>query len=241
MKRKEFDVRIAEQDFKISYFYPGIRELYRDYECAEAEMPMPIQVTTEEIEECHKKIPELSIEYAESSCIYQAIAEKLPEHRRLLVHGASITWRGRGLLFTAPSGTGKTTHISLWRKYLGDQVDIINGDKPILAVEDDITIYGTPWGGKENWQKNRKADLCGICFLSQGRENQICPLCPADAVEYMIRQTYLPGTAQAAAYTLDLADQLLQKVPLWELSCDMSEDAVRCSFEAMTGKKWKET
>lgn len=241
MERKKINVRIAEQDFRIFYQYPEVRNIYIDYECAGTDSALPILATEEKIRECHKEIPELSLGYAEGSCIYQAVAESLPAHNRLLVHGASITWRERGFLFTAPSGTGKTTHISLWHKYLGDEVDIVNGDKPILAVEDEVSIYGTPWGGKENWQKNCKAALCGICFLSQGKENRICPLRPAEAVELMIRQTYLPGTAEAAMQTLELVDRLLQKVSLWELSCDMSEDAVRCSFEAMTGEKWKES
>lgn len=65
------------------------------------------------------------------------------------MHGAVVAWKDQGYLFTAPSGTGKSTHLALWKKYLGDQAEVINGDKPFLKVmEDEVWVYGTPWAGK---------------------------------------------------------------------------------------------
>ena len=90
------------------------------------------------------------------------------------MHGAVVAWKNQGYLFTAPSGTGKSTHLALWKKYLGDQAEVINGDKPILKVtEDEVWVYGTPWAGKEQWQVNKKVALKGICFLERGEKNSI--------------------------------------------------------------------
>ena len=90
-----------------------------------------------------------------------------------------LLFEGLGYLFTAPSGTGKSTHIRLWRQFLGEAGHIVNGDKPFLSVEEGkVFVWGSPWAGKENWQKNRKAPLHGICLLKQGQKNKICRLQP---------------------------------------------------------------
>ena len=86
---------------------------------------------------------------AEILCIYRAIAEKLPLYNRFVMHGAAISFEDKAYIFTAASGTGKSTHIRLWRKAFGNPVGIINGDKPVIEIKDDGTslVYGTPWAG----------------------------------------------------------------------------------------------
>ncbi|KAB5607392.1 hypothetical protein [Bifidobacterium jacchi] len=75
-----------------------------------------------------------SDDYLETLAVFRRIAEQLPALHRVVFHGATISFAGRAWLFTAPSGTGKTTHIRLWREVYGDRVGIINGDKPILHI-----------------------------------------------------------------------------------------------------------
>ena len=70
-----------------------------------------------------------SLDYLESLAALRKIAEQMPQRNRFLMHGAVLSWRGKGYMFTAPSGTGKSTHLALWKKYLGDEVEIVNGDK----------------------------------------------------------------------------------------------------------------
>lgn len=180
--------------------------------------------------------------YLETLAVLRKIAEQLPLRRRMLMHGAAIEYGGRAYLFCAPSGTGKTTHIRLWREHLGDAVQIINGDKPFVEVppEGAPIVHGTPWAGKEGWQRNASAPLAGVCFLSQAPANSIRALSPAEALDRAIRQTYLPSVPEAAGLTLELLDGLLARVPLYALACNISPDAVRCSFETMTGQRFLE-
>ena len=176
-------------------------------------------------------------EYAEALCLYREMAERLPLYDRVVFHGAAIEYGGKAYLFTAPSGTGKTTHIALWRKYLGKKVNIINGDKPILRlIENGFTVYGTPFAGKEQWQRNVSAPLGGICFLSQGKDNKITKL--TDNFLQLYTQTYKPHNKEALKNTLALVDKLCG-VPCFTLSCDISEDAVKTSLEALTNKKYE--
>ena len=161
------------------------------------------------------------------------------------MHGAAIQYDGRAYLFTAPSGTGKSTHIKLWRRYLGAAVRVINGDKPFVLVPeapDAVPVaYGTPWSGKECWQENASAPLAGICLLSRAESGatRIDRIPAADALDRIIRQVYLPPNALAAANALELLDALLARVPVYDLAVDMSEDAVRTSFEALTGLPYR--
>ena len=174
--------------------------------------------------------------YLETLAVLRRIAQWAPLHRRLLVHGAVIQYAGRAYLFTAPSGTGKSTHIMLWRHYLGSDVRVVNGDKPLVRIPEVAdgapVAYGTPWSGKEGWQENACAPLAGICLLGRSR---IARIPAADSLDRIIRQVYLPDDARAAASGLELLDALLTRVPVHDLAVDMSEDAVRVSFEGLTG------
>ena len=109
-----------------------------------------------------------SRDYLESIIIYRKIAEELPKYNAFVFHGAAM-YDGRGAyVLTAPSGTGKTTHMRLWLDLYPD-VSVLNGDKPIIRLEGGVPyVYGTPWQGKENYGKNAKAELLAIAFLSRG-------------------------------------------------------------------------
>lgn len=174
-------------------------------------------------------------DYAESICIYREIAERLPLYNRFIFHGASISYDGNGYIFTAPSGTGKSTHISLWQKYL-DGVEIVNGDKPIIHIDDDtVTVYATPYAGKEGWQNHSSADLKALCIINRGEVNSIDRVSYGDYLADTFKQIYKPYDAQAAVKTLELFDKLSKSIPLYLLKCDISKEAVKTSFETMTG------
>lgn len=236
-----FNAKIADIEWTISHRYPHVKKLMDNYIISKAHnKPIPIVSTEEGIEKIHAVHPEFDLPYCESDYIYQTIAEQLPGKNRILMHGAAITYGADAFLFTAPGGTGKTTHISLWHRYLEDGVDIVNGDKPILALDEDVFVYGTPWGGKENWQKNRKASLRAIVLLKQAAVNSIERVDPGLYIPMLMQQVYLPQDEMTGARALELLDELTGRVPFYLLRCDISEEAVRCSFEKLTGLSMEE-
>ena len=243
MQKNFFMVRISDIDWRVEHYFPYVKDRLKDYLISdEEESTIIISSDFEAIRRIQKEHPDFDEDYAESDCIYQRIGESLPLRNRMLLHGAVITYGEDAFLFTAPSGTGKSTHIALWRKYLGSGVEIVNGDKPIVSVEDQnpgVTVYGTPWGGKENWQKNRKAPLRAVCLIRQAKENAIQRIDPGEYLGVLMQQVYLPSSEEAGGRTLELLDELMRRVPFYLLQCDMSEDAVRCSFEELTRKKYE--
>lgn len=239
---KSIMVRLAELLIAIESRFPSIEKYCEKY-LASGEPELSVSVTDEKIAaEKALSEEEFSDEYIERICIYREIAERLPSLSRFVFHGAAVSYKGSAYIFTAPSGTGKSTHIKLWRQHIGGEVDIINGDKPILKAEENgVTVYSSPWAGKERWNKNVSAPLYAICVIKRGTQNRIKKLPSGTAIAHLIKQIYLPKTREAKLQTLTLLDLVLKNVPVYLLQCDMSYEAVKTSFEAMTGEEMKQT
>ena len=233
----KFIVGLADKYIEINSGYDELKNFFKDYLVNDVTPDFSVSLSKEDIlaEQEATSENQFSPAYLETLALLRKLAEILPSHNRILMHGASISYNEHAYLFTAPSGTGKSTHIRLWKKYLGDDVKIVNGDKPFISLEDEPVIYGSPWAGKENWHRNCKMPLKGICFVQRGTTNSIRRIEASDCLSLLFKQVYLPADTLAAGLTLELVDMLIKKVPLYVLTCDMSEDAVRCSFEALTG------
>lgn len=239
-----FFIKVAGIVIKISSIYPLARELCNDYIVEPVSNPdISVCTSNEQLKyELGKEIGTTEPAYAEFLSIYRAVAERLPEFDSFVFHGAAISYKDRGYLFTAPSGTGKSTHILLWRKYIGKSVDIINGDKPIIkATKDGIFVCSTPWAGKEGWQKNRILPLSCLTFLERSKEPFISQKLPKNCLKKIMNQAYMPKNPQNLGRTLELIDRLLSRVPIYALGCDISESSVKVAFEAMTKEEYKKT
>ncbi len=240
-----FKARFAGLSVGIGCLTPELRDFCADYIANDdTKEDINIRITPDDIaaEAARTADGTFTPLMHEISAVHRAVAEKLPFFDRIVMHGAAITYLDGAYMFCAPSGTGKSTHISLWRRYLGSSVDIINGDKPFLSLgtqnDDRIYVHGSPWSGKERWQKNRSAPLRAICFISRSGQNSITTLPPEKCLQMLMRQVYMPQSADAAHATLGLIDRLVRIIPLYHLCCNISEDAVRCSFEALTGTRY---
>lgn len=234
-----FNVMLAGMSVGIKCPSPEMRDFCANY-ITDAPCDFFVSVTQADVDAERKLSPDGGGMLYEISAVQRKIAEVFPLHNRFLMHGAAITYQDGAYLFCAPSGVGKSTHISLWKRCLGDAVDIVNGDKPFLSLEAHadqqyLRVYGSPWAGKERWQKNRSAALRAICFLSQDSENSISPVQPAQCLPQLMRQVYVPSDTAAASETLRLVDRLAELVPLYHLRCNISDDAVKCCFESLTG------
>ena len=176
----------------------------------------------------------LSRSYLESICVYRHIAEQLPDWGAFVIHGAAVARQGRAYLFTAPSGTGKTTHARLWHYGFEGRAWYLNGDKPILRrTEAGFTVCGTPWRGKEGYGVNAERPIQGICLLRRGEENRIAPAEPGELAGFLTRQIYLPRDSRRLEKALELLDACCGAVPIWSMSCTLNAKAAQMAWEAM--------
>lgn len=191
-----------------------------------------VRVSPEELAEEDKG--GMSPEYLEFICAYRHIAERMPDYDAFVFHGAAVEMDGLAYLFTAPSGTGKTTHIRLWRNHFGRQVQFLNGDKPILRkTEQGFTACGTPWRGKENLGSNGERPLRGICMLRRGPVDEIAPAKPEELIRFLTRQIYFPQDPERLEKLLKLVDDCCRSVPIWSMSCTPTPNAAVTAYAAM--------
>ncbi len=221
--------------------YDYTTKFCREYLSENQDLPVQItaSVTKAELEAERTLSPGFSDGYVENICLYRSICTQMPTFGRILLHASILEYGGNAYAFLGKSGTGKSTHSKLWLSTLPTRV--INGDKPILEYRDgEFIAYGTPWMGKERWGGKISAPLKGLCFLQQAKQNQIRRLSVAEGVAKLFTQILIPEEEENAAATLALADKMVTEIPMYLLQCDISEEAVRTSFEEMTGESYAE-
>lgn len=172
--------------------------------------------------------------YAESVALHRAIASMLAEYDAFLLHSALIQSNNIGIAFAARSGVGKTTHVSIWKKVFGDKVKIINGDKPIVRLEDGKFYgYGTPWNGKELYGENSFAELKVLCFIERSEKNEIEEISSEVAGMKLLQQVYLPLKSENALKTLELIDKFSSSIKFYRLKCNMEDDAAMLAYNTI--------
>ena len=236
--------RLADRIIEINSMHPMTHEQCREYRAAGVP-DFRIEITPSDIVfEREKsaqadKAEERAIQfysdgYLETLAAYRKIAERMPEYDTILFHGSCVAVDGAGYLFTAKSGTGKSTHTRLWRELLGDRAIMINDDKPLIRISDSgAIIYGTPWDGKHHLSNNIAVSLKAICILERAKENAILPVTREEALPMLIQQTYRPADPFTLAKTLTLIDRLGMEVKLYRLRCNMDISAAKLSYGTM--------
>lgn len=181
-----------------------------------------------------EKNPDYSDGYMECLEIYRIICRKILDYNAMLMHCAAVAVDGEAYLFTAVSGTGKTTHIRLWAEKFGDRFLVVNGDKPILRMRGDkFYACGTPWRGKENYGHNVVAPIKAICILERGEKNEIEKIAPHEAISTVLTQTLRTEDMGEMEKVLGLIDKLLASVPFYRLRCNMDPEAADVSYNGM--------
>ncbi len=184
----------------------------------------------------------LTEELAEYMIIGSSFFRGLLNYNGCLLHSSAVVINDEAYLFSADCGTGKSTHTSLWMKYLKDKNPyILNDDKPaIRIIDDEIYAYGTPFSGKHDISKNTRAKLKGICFLEQATENSIRRLESKEALNLFFAQTVRRLTEIQMNKLLDIIEIIIKEVPIYKLCCNISEEAVKLSYETMRGENTNE-
>ncbi len=236
--------RIAELDIQIESVCDTVHQLCEEYRSGGIPC-FAVKTTRQDIlrerewaaredKKEGREIVSPSDDYLETLAAYRKIAEKLPAYDTVLFHGSCVAVDGAGYLFTAKSGTGKSTHTRLWRELLGSRAIMVNDDKPLIrAAEDGAVVYGTPWDGKHRLSSNIAVPLRALCILTRAADNHIEPITAAEACPMLLQQVYRPADPAALAKTLELIDRLAARVKLYRLGCNMEPEAAELSYHTM--------
>lgn len=173
-------------------------------------------------------------EYLETLAVYRKIAEQILQYDTFLFHGSVVAVDGEGYLFTAKSGTGKSTHTAFWRQEFGSRAVMVNDDKPLLQVKNGkVWAFGTPWDGKHRLSTNTCVPLKGICILERGAENHIEAISPRQALPMLLQQSHRSHKPEGTVQLLAILDQLTNAVSFYRLHCNLDPSAARVAYEGM--------
>lgn len=155
------------------------------------------------------------------------IGELLLAHSGLLLHSSFIRWHGKGILFSAPSGVGKSTQAELWKKY--ENADIVNGDKAAVRYQENKWhACGLPFAGTSGIYRNQIVPVEMIVILRQAKQNQIHKLTSKEAFRHLYPEILLhPWKKQYIESALELLSRVISEIPIYLLECLPEEGAVR--------------
>ena len=243
----EFTMEIAGRVAAVSAIFPSTRRYCEGYLCQKqpdfsivtsmADIAFEREKSAREDHLEGKPVREFSDAYLETIAVQRKLTEKLFDYDTLLFHGSVVAVDGMGYLFTAKSGTGKSTHTRLWREVFGQRAVMVNDDKPFLRLtEDTVLACGTPWNGKHGLGANITVPLKALCILERGEENRIARISAREALPMLVQQSNRPMDRKLLPKYLELIDRLAGCTAFYRLECNMDPQAALVSYAAMSGE-----
>ncbi len=231
-------INLAGLNVLINNKFTFLEKQCKDYLCDFTKADIEISVTDQDIEKEREASKEaFSDGYYESVCAYRKLCNLLPLFDRLMLHSAVVERKGRAVAYCGKSGVGKSTlAINMCDSF--DDIRILNGDKPIIHIEKDtVTVYGTPWTGKENKGVKISSILSDICFLEQADYNKIESITKNEAASPLLGQFITPFEPKAAMKHLELVDRLLTNVDFHKMYCTAENSAAVLSYNTLFKKE----
>jgi hypothetical protein len=244
----EFRIEIAGKVFAVRSRFDSARDYCKQY-LTEAEADFSVDIAAEDLtfeqafldEEAREegfRLRKFTDPFLDRAAIQRKVAEALCDCGTLLVHGSAVALDGKGYLFTAKSGTGKSTHTRYWLEAFGNRAAIINDDKPFIRLDTPAPmICGAPWSGKHGLDTNLSVPLAGICILERGEENRITAIAAQEALPMLLHQASPPLAAEKQPQFEAMVTQLTKAVPLWRMECTRNIEAARVAHDAMRGNE----
>lgn len=222
-----FKVKIAELIINIYSEYEYTYSLCKDYYFDSNDYDF---IAKANINDIPKLLTNNRIDVAESLAIYKNIVDQMFQYNRILIHAGAIEYKDKAFLFLGPSGSGKSTHIKLLKSVCKD-INIINGDKPI--IDDCGFVYGTPWAGKERWQKNVKYEIKSIIFVNKDKQNHVKEINKNDSINRLLFQCNLKNDVEK---TIEILNKSLSNTSFFDLYCTDTTKAAELSFATIINK-----
>ncbi len=232
--------KIADLNVKINPEYQTTLNRLKPYLSDEKTADLELVVTKAEIQCFANTSPvACNLEEAEGIVIFNLLCKKiLEDFDGFFFHSSSLVMDNEAYIFTAASGTGKSTHTSLWRKRYGSRVEMINDDKPIIRKHDGrFYIYGTPWMGKSEIGNNIKAPIKAVFVLERDSRNSVERVPVADVFAELLKATLVFSEKNNMAKLLSLFDEFFSSTQLYRLKCNTDISAAEAAYNAVNSAK----
>ena len=233
---KRFNISIAGLVIEVNTVSLSTSLLCYDYICS-GKPDLSVYVSNQDVKreiELDVNEKKMNVGFYETLAVYRKIVNSVIPFDIFLIHGAAVALGKEAVLFSAPSRTGKTTHIKLWLQNLKGSY-IVNGDKPLLKMkEEQAIVCGTPWCGKEQLGTNTMVPLKAIIFMERAEDNRIDEISFSQAYPFLLSQMYLPDNLELAKKTLNIVSQLYGKVRFYKFFFNnFKDDCFNVSYNTL--------
>lgn len=197
-----------------------------------------IRLDYDELEKSLPQYPLLDIAALEYMRVGSYFYTALIDNEGFLLHASAVVVDGVAYCFSAPSGTGKSTHTNLWLDAFKNKgAYIINDDKPAIKIVDGVpTVFGTPFSGKYDISVNTSVPLKALCFLKRSENNSIKRITPLQAASLVLDQTIRPENDDLMDKLFLTLENVVLSVPSYILSCNISKEAAIIAYNEMSGE-----
>ena len=216
-----FTMSLAGQTVSYRFLYPETAKKYKEFIIREASGPPDIGTKESDFtiwEDTYRNT--VGESEAESRIMVLVLSEYLLTRKMCVCHAVAVRWKGLVWLFSARSGTGKTTLYKNWKKYLGEEAEILSGDMPFLEYREDgyIWVHVSPWNGKEGYHGEGFGRLGGILFLRQGQENRMERMTLYEAILPVFRMILVTlKSSEISHLTARMTEYILKgDIPFWD-------------------------
>ncbi len=223
---------IAGVNFKINLEYNNALPYLAPY-LVEGEPEFEISAPKEEIESILDRFGNGSRSYAEFLVIASQISKTLLLKKNgLLFHSSAIAYKDSAILFSAPSGTGKSTHAKYWKETFDKDVAYINDDKPFIRLENgEFYVYGSPWSGKHGLANNVKVKLKVLCFIERGKETSVEEVDQSQIVPLFMEQVLRFNDEILIDNLFALLNEFFEKVKIVKIKCANDKSSAKIVFD----------
>ncbi len=214
--------------------FPRLKNQSKAYEyTGDRDTNIKIHLSDEFINQKLTKNPHLDYEMVEYIWMGAEFYNALIHFDGMLLHSSCVVYEDKAYLFSAPCGTGKSTHTQIWLKNFPGAY-ILNDDKPAIRITDNgIYAFGTPFSGKTDLNVNNGVPIQGICVLGRDTTNHIEPISPDEALFNILNQTVRPFNEEDMDKLLSTLDEVMTKTPVYKLYCNMELDAAKTAYKGM--------
>lgn len=176
----------------------------------------------------------------EMTALYRKITTFLLKKGTIIMHGSAIGVNGQSILFSAPSGVGKSTHVSYWKEVYGDRVTVINDDKPLIRTDDcKCIVCGSPWSGAHHLHRNIEMPLKAICFLERGETNEVIPLSATAALPRFMQAVNRPADHEDMDDLMAAITRIVRWAKFFMVRCVNDSSAAGFAYKALFQEQLK--
>lgn len=227
---------IAELVTEFEPKYSYLQTLAKPFEYyGDRNTDISLSVSKEYINSLLKRmVPGTTIGAAEEFAYAGKFCKSIIKFNSMLIHSSAIEYNGKAYLFSANSGVGKSTHTSLWRKAFGNDVKMINDDKPVVRIfNEKAVVYGTPFDGGSGIANNISAPLGAVVFIERGESNSIRKSETPEIIKKLYFSTAHFVSRDTADKMLTNFENLLSCSDFYILTCNMDISAAYIARDAI--------